>query len=93
MSDAGQNPADSSAPRLCAGKPAPPSIIPRVGRAGELGWFASHHTHRSGRTLVKALKLLMSAAVIGAVALAGQAYAQDKGLVGIAMPTRPLSCA
>jgi putative multiple sugar transport system substrate-binding protein len=30
----------------------------------------------------------MSAAVIGAVALAGQAYAQDKGLVGIAMPTK-----
>jgi putative multiple sugar transport system substrate-binding protein len=37
---------------------------------------------------VKALKLLMSAAVIGAVALAGQAYAQDKGLIGIAMPTK-----
>ena len=37
---------------------------------------------------MKALKLLMSAAVIGAVALAGQAYAQDKGLIGIAMPTK-----
>jgi putative multiple sugar transport system substrate-binding protein len=37
---------------------------------------------------VKALKLLMAAATIGAMALAGQAYAQDKGLVGISMPTK-----
>ena len=37
---------------------------------------------------MKALKLLITAAAVGALALAGQAYAQDKGLVGIAMPTK-----
>jgi len=37
---------------------------------------------------VKALKLLMTAVAVGAIALAGQAYAQDKGLIGIAMPTK-----
>jgi putative multiple sugar transport system substrate-binding protein len=37
---------------------------------------------------VKALKLMITAAAVGALALAGQAYAQDKGLVGIAMPTK-----
>jgi putative multiple sugar transport system substrate-binding protein len=37
---------------------------------------------------VKALKLLMTAAVVGAAALTGSAFAQDKGLIGIAMPTQ-----
>jgi putative multiple sugar transport system substrate-binding protein len=37
---------------------------------------------------VKALKLLMTAVTVGAIALAGQAFAQDKGAVGIAMPTK-----
>ena len=37
---------------------------------------------------MKALKLLVTAATVGAIALAGQAYAQDKGLIGIAMPTK-----
>ena len=37
---------------------------------------------------MKLTKLLMTAVAVGAVALAGQAYAQDKGLVGIAMPTK-----
>jgi putative multiple sugar transport system substrate-binding protein len=37
---------------------------------------------------VKALKLLVTAAAVSAIALAGQAYAQDKGLIGIAMPTK-----
>ena len=37
---------------------------------------------------MKALKLLMTAVTVGAIALAGQAFAQDKGAVGIAMPTK-----
>jgi putative multiple sugar transport system substrate-binding protein len=37
---------------------------------------------------VKALKLLMTAVTVGAIALAGQAFAQDKGAIGIAMPTQ-----
>jgi putative multiple sugar transport system substrate-binding protein len=37
---------------------------------------------------VKALKLLMTAVTVGAIALTGQAFAQDKGAVGIAMPTQ-----
>jgi putative multiple sugar transport system substrate-binding protein len=37
---------------------------------------------------VKALKLLMTAAVVGAAALTSSAFAQDKGLIGIAMPTQ-----
>jgi putative multiple sugar transport system substrate-binding protein len=37
---------------------------------------------------VKALKLLMTAVTVGAIALSGQAFAQDKGAVGIAMPTQ-----
>jgi putative multiple sugar transport system substrate-binding protein len=41
-----------------------------------------------GRTLVKLSNLIMSAAFIGAVAFAGQAYAQDKGLIAVAMPTQ-----
>ncbi len=37
---------------------------------------------------MKALKLLMTAVTVGAIALSGQAYAQDKGAIGIAMPTK-----
>ena len=37
---------------------------------------------------MKLLKLLTTAVAVGAIALAGQAYAQDKGLIGIAMPTK-----
>jgi putative multiple sugar transport system substrate-binding protein len=37
---------------------------------------------------VKALKLLMTAVTVGAIALSGQAFAQDKGKIGIAMPTQ-----
>ncbi|MBN9315543.1 MAG: sugar ABC transporter substrate-binding protein [Devosia sp.] len=37
---------------------------------------------------MKALKLLMTAVTVGAIALAGQAFAQDKGAIGIAMPTK-----
>jgi putative multiple sugar transport system substrate-binding protein len=37
---------------------------------------------------VKALKLLMTAVTVGAIALSGQAFAQDKGAIGIAMPTK-----
>ena len=37
---------------------------------------------------MKALKLLMTAVTAGAIALSGQAFAQDKGQVGIAMPTQ-----
>lgn len=37
---------------------------------------------------MKALKLLMTAVTVGAIALSGQAFAQDKGQVGIAMPTQ-----
>ena len=37
---------------------------------------------------MKALKLLMTAAAVGAVALTSSAFAQDKGLIGIAMPTQ-----
>jgi len=37
---------------------------------------------------VKALKFLMTAVTIGAVALTGSAFAQDKGTIGIAMPTQ-----
>src|SRR5690348_9137675 len=44
--------------------------------------------HTFGRTHVKALKLLMTAAVVGAAALTGSAFAQDKGLIGIAMPNQ-----
>jgi putative multiple sugar transport system substrate-binding protein len=37
---------------------------------------------------VKSLKLLLSAVALGAVALTSSAFAQDKGLIGIAMPTQ-----
>ncbi|WP_055045492.1 multiple monosaccharide ABC transporter substrate-binding protein [Devosia sp. A16] len=37
---------------------------------------------------MKAFKLLMTAVAVGAIALAGQAFAQDKGAIGIAMPTK-----
>ncbi len=37
---------------------------------------------------MKALKFLMTAVTIGAVALTGSAFAQDKGTIGIAMPTQ-----
>ncbi len=37
---------------------------------------------------MKALKLLMTAVTVGAIALSGQAFAQDKGAIGIAMPTK-----
>jgi len=37
---------------------------------------------------VKALKLLMTAVTVGAIALTGSVFAQDKGAVGIAMPTK-----
>ena len=37
---------------------------------------------------MKALKLLMTAVTVGAIALTGQAIAQDKGQIGIAMPTQ-----
>jgi putative multiple sugar transport system substrate-binding protein len=37
---------------------------------------------------VKALKFLMTAVTLGAVALSGSAFAQDKGSIGIAMPTQ-----
>ena len=37
---------------------------------------------------MKALKLLLSVAAVGALALSGQAIAQDKGLIGVAMPTK-----
>lgn len=37
---------------------------------------------------MKALKLLMTAVTVGAIALSGQAFAQDKGKIGIAMPTQ-----
>ncbi|MEZ5480314.1 MAG: multiple monosaccharide ABC transporter substrate-binding protein [Thiolinea sp.] len=38
---------------------------------------------------MKLLKTLCAAAVLGAVMLSGVAHAADKGLVGIAMPTKP----
>ena len=41
-----------------------------------------------GRTHVKSLKVLLSAVALGAVALTSSAFAQDKGLIGIAMPTQ-----
>ena len=37
---------------------------------------------------MKSLKVLLSAVALGAVALTGSAFAQDKGLIGIAMPTQ-----
>ncbi len=37
---------------------------------------------------MKALKFLMTAITVGAIALSGQAFAQDKGAIGIAMPTK-----
>lgn len=37
---------------------------------------------------MKALKFLMTAVTLGAVALSGSAFAQDKGTIGIAMPTQ-----
>ncbi len=37
---------------------------------------------------MKALKLLMTAAAVGVVALTSSAFAQDKGLIGIAMPNQ-----
>ncbi len=37
---------------------------------------------------MKALKLLMTAVTVGAIALSGQTFAQDKGKIGIAMPTQ-----
>jgi len=37
---------------------------------------------------VKALKLLATALTVGAIALTGSAFAQDKGAIGIAMPTQ-----
>ena len=37
---------------------------------------------------MKSLKLLLSAVALGAVALTSSAFAQDKGLIGIAMPTQ-----
>jgi putative multiple sugar transport system substrate-binding protein len=37
---------------------------------------------------VKSLKVLLSAVALGAVALTSSAFAQDKGLIGIAMPTQ-----
>ena len=37
---------------------------------------------------MKALKFLMTAVTLGAVALSGSAFAQDKGAIGIAMPTQ-----
>src|SRR5690349_19891197 len=67
----------------------PPVVLSHLRLCRSLRLVVPAITHTGpGRTLVKALKLLMSAAVIGAVALAGQAYAQDKGLIGIAMPTK-----
>lgn len=37
---------------------------------------------------MKALKLLMTAVTVGAMALTGSVFAQDKGAIGIAMPTK-----
>ncbi|RYD29867.1 MAG: sugar ABC transporter substrate-binding protein, partial [Sphingomonadales bacterium] len=37
---------------------------------------------------VKTLKLLLAGAVFGLAALSGAAYAQDKGTVGVSMPTK-----
>jgi putative multiple sugar transport system substrate-binding protein len=37
---------------------------------------------------VKALKFLMTAVTVGAMALTGSVFAQDKGAIGIAMPTK-----
>ena len=37
---------------------------------------------------MKLSKLMMAAMTIGALALGGQVYAQDKGLIGISMPTK-----
>jgi putative multiple sugar transport system substrate-binding protein len=37
---------------------------------------------------VKAFKFLMTAVTVGAIALTGQVFAQDKGAIGIAMPTQ-----
>ena len=37
---------------------------------------------------MKSVKLLLSALALGAAALTGPAFAQDKGLIGIAMPTQ-----
>ncbi len=37
---------------------------------------------------MKSLKLLLTAAAVGVVALASSGFAQDKGLIGIAMPTQ-----
>ena len=37
---------------------------------------------------MKSLKLLLSAVALSAAALTGSAFAQDKGLIGIAMPTQ-----
>ena len=37
---------------------------------------------------MKSLKVLLSAVALGAVALTSSAFAQDKGLIGIAMPTQ-----
>lgn len=37
---------------------------------------------------MKALKFLMTAVTLGAVALSGSVFAQDKGAIGIAMPTQ-----
>jgi putative multiple sugar transport system substrate-binding protein len=61
----------------------------RRSAVGRLGRFTGRNTYRSGRTHVKALKLIMSAAVISAVALTSAVtYAADKGLVGVLMPTK-----
>ena len=37
---------------------------------------------------MKALKFLMTAVTVGAMALTGSVFAQDKGAIGIAMPTK-----
>lgn len=37
---------------------------------------------------MKTFKLIMATLLIGATALAGQAYAQEKGLIGVLMPTK-----
>jgi putative multiple sugar transport system substrate-binding protein len=46
------------------------------------------HPLRSKETMLKLMKSLMAALAVGTLAFAQQAFAQDKGLVAISMPTK-----
>src|SRR3569623_689913 len=66
-----------------------PDVPQRRSVAARLGRLAGRNAHRSGRTHVKLSKIILSAVVVSAVALSSAAaFAADKGLVGVLMPTK-----